>query len=164
MTGLDWGILVVYLVGTMAVGVALARRASGSLEDFFVGGRDLPWWLAGTSMAATTFSIDTPLYVAGVVGTRGIAGNWEWWSFAVAHVVLLYVFARLWNRAQVVTDNELSELRYGGIPAAVLRGTKGFLYAVVLGSIGIGLAMLAMVKVGEALESVQKWVTEKTGN
>ncbi|HSM06464.1 MAG TPA: sodium:solute symporter family protein [Longimicrobiales bacterium] len=152
MTGLDWGILVVYLVGTMAVGVALARRASGSLEDFFVGGRDLPWWLAGTSMAATTFSIDTPLYVAGVVGTRGIAGNWEWWSFAVAHVVLLYVFARLWNRARVVTDNELSELRYGGAPAAILRGTKGFLYAVVLGSIGIGLAMLAMVKVVEALE------------
>jgi SSS family solute:Na+ symporter len=152
MTGLDWAVVAVYLVGTMAGGVALARRASGGLEDFFVGGRSLPWWLAGTSMAATTFSIDTPLYVAGVVGARGIAGNWEWWSFAVAHVILLYVFARLWNRAQVVTDNELSELRYGGSPAAILRGVKGFLYAVVLGSIGIGLAMLAMVKVVEALE------------
>jgi Na+/proline symporter len=122
------------------------------MEAFFVGGRQIPWWLAGTSMAATTFSVDTPLYVAGVVGTRGIAGNWEWWSFAVAHVVLLYVFARLWSRARVVTDNELSELRYGGTPAAILRGTKGFLYAVVLGAMGIGLAMLAMVKVVEALE------------
>lgn len=152
MTGLDWGVLVLYMVGTLALGLALARRAAGGLEAFFVGGRQIPWWLAGTSMAATTFSIDTPLYVAGVVGTRGIAGNWEWWSFAVAHVVLLYVFARLWSRARVVTDNELSELRYGGRPAAILRGTKGFLYAVVLGAMGIGLAMLAMVKVVEALE------------
>jgi len=152
MTGLDWAIVAIYLVGTLAAGLALARRGSGSMVDFFVGGRTMPWWLAGTSMAATTFSIDTPLYVAGVVGTRGIAGNWEWWSFAVAHLLLLYLFARLWSRAEVVTDNELSELRYGGRPAAVLRGVKGFLYAIVLGSIGIGLAMLAMVKVIEALE------------
>jgi len=152
MTGLDWAVVAVYLIGTLAAGLALARRGSGSMVDFFVGGRTMPWWLAGTSMAATTFSIDTPLYVAGVVGTRGIAGNWEWWSFAVAHLLLLYLFARLWSRAEVVTDNELSELRYGGRPAAVLRGMKGFLYAIVLGSIGIGLAMLAMVKVIEALE------------
>lgn len=152
MTSLDWWVLALYMAATMALGVGLARRASGGIEDFFLGGRRIPWWLAGTSMAATTFSIDTPLYVAGVVGTRGIAGNWEWWSFAVAHVVLLYVFARLWSRARVVTDNELSELRYGGRPAAILRGTKGFLYAVVLGAMGIGLAMLAMVKVVEALE------------
>ncbi len=152
MTGIDWAIVAVYLLGTLGAGLALARRGSGSLVDFFVGGRTLPWWLAGTSMAATTFSIDTPLYVAGVVGTRGIAGNWEWWSFAVAHLLLLYLFARLWSRAEVVTDNELSEIRYGGRPAAVLRGVKGFLFAIVLGSIGIGLAMLAMVKVIEALE------------
>lgn len=152
MTPLDLWIVAGYLVATLLVGMALARRASGSLEDFFVGGRSLPWWLAGTSMAATTFSIDTPLYVAGVVGTRGIAGNWEWWSFGVAHVVLLYVFARLWRRAEVVTDNELSELRYGGRPAAVLRGVKGFLFAGVMGPISLGLAMLAMVKVIDALE------------
>lgn len=152
MTTLDWGVVALYLIGTLILGLALARRASGGLEDFFVGGRQLPWWLAGTSMAATTFSIDTPLYVAGVVSTRGIAGNWEWWSFGVAHVVLLYVFARLWSRAGVVTDNQLSEIRYGGRSAAILRGTKGFLFAVVLGSVGIGLAMLAMVKVIGALE------------
>jgi Na+/proline symporter len=131
--------------------MALARRASGGLVDFFIGGRALPWWLAGTSMAATTFSIDTPLYVAGVVGTRGIAGNWEWWSFGLSHLVLLYVFARLWRRAEVVTDNELSELRYGGRPAALLRAVKGFLFAVVLAPISLALAMLAMVKVVDAL-------------
>jgi solute:Na+ symporter, SSS family len=152
MSLLDFSIVGAYMLLTLALGIYLARRASGSMLDFFVGGRTLPWWLAGTSMAATTFSIDTPLYVAGVVGTRGIAGNWEWWAYAVAHVILIYVFARLWRRAEIVTDNELTELRYAGRPAAVLRAVKGFLFAVVIGSIGIGYAMLAMVKVVEALE------------
>lgn len=92
------------------------------MVDFFVSGRSLPWWLAGTSMAATTFSIDTPLYIAGVVGNRGIAGNWEWWSFGIAHVVMIYVFARLWRRSEIITDAELTELRYGGSTAAWLRG------------------------------------------
>jgi SSS family solute:Na+ symporter len=149
--GLDFAVVGLYLVATLVLGVYLARRASGSLVDFFVGGRALPWWLAGTSMAATTFSVDTPLYIAGIVGTRGIAGNWEWWSFAVAHVLLVCLFARLWRRAAIVTDAELTELRYGGRPAAVLRGTKSFLFAVVVNSVGIGYAMLAMVKVIDAL-------------
>ena len=152
MTWIDWGIVAVYMLSTLAVGIYLARRASGSMVDFFVGGRSLPWWLAGTSMAATTFSIDTPLYVAGVVGNRGIAGNWEWWNFAIAHVILIYIFARLWRRAEIVTDAEVTELRYGGRPAAVLRGVKSFLFAVVINSVGIGYAMLAMVKVVDALE------------
>ncbi len=152
MSGFDWGVVGLYMVATLALGIYLARRASGSMVDFFVSGRSLPWWLAGSSMAATTFSIDTPLYVAGVVGARGIAGNWEWWGYAIAHVILIYIFARLWRRAEIVTDNELTELRYGGRPAAVLRATKGFLFAVVIGSIGIGYAMLAMVKVVDALQ------------
>lgn len=152
MRGIDWVIVGGYMLATLALGFWLARRASGSMVDFFVGGRALPWWLAGTSMAATTFSVDTPLYVAGVVGNRGIAGNWEWWAYAFAHVILIYVFARLWRRAEIVTDNELTELRYGGRPAATLRAVKGFLFAVVIGSIGTGYAMLAMVKVVDGLE------------
>jgi SSS family solute:Na+ symporter len=152
MTTVDWVIVSGYMFGTLVLGVYLAKRASGSMVDFFVGGRTLPWWLAGTSMAATTFSIDTPLYVAGVVGNRGIAGNWEWWGYGIAHIILIYIFARLWRRAEIVTDNELTELRYGGRPAAILRATKGFLFAVVIGSIGAGYAMLAMVKVVDALQ------------
>jgi solute:Na+ symporter, SSS family len=152
MSAIDWAIVAFYLVGTLLLGLYLSRRASGGMEDFFVGSRALPWWLAGTSMAATTFSIDTPLYVAGVVGTRGVAGNWEWWNFAVAHVILIYVFARLWSRAKIVTDNELTEIRYGGRPAAILRGTKGFLFAIIMGSVSMSLAMLAMVKVLDALQ------------
>ena len=154
MQSIDWVIVVLYLVGTMGMGMALSKRASGSLTDFFISGRSLGWWLAGTSMAATTFSIDTPLYIAGVVGNRGIAGNWEWWSFAIAHAVLIYVFARLWRRAEIVTDAELTELRYGGRTAAILRGTKAFLFAVPINCIGIGLAMLAAIKV---IEGLQLW-------
>ena len=152
MIWIDWLIVLVYLISTLWLGLYLSRKASGSLVDFFVSGRSLPWWLAGTSMAATTFSIDTPLYIAGVVGTRGIAGNWEWWSFGIAHVVMIYVFARLWRRSEIVTDAELTELRYGGRTGAALRGIKAFLFAVPINCIGIGYAMLAMVKVVTALE------------
>ncbi|MDJ0601626.1 MAG: Na+:solute symporter [Crocosphaera sp.] len=122
------------------------------LINAVIAGRNLPWWLAGTSMAATTFSIDTPLYICGVVATRGIAGNWEWWSFGIAHIVLIYVFAGLWRRSEMVTDAELTELRYSGGTAAILRATKAFLFAVPINCIGIGYAMLAMVKVVDALQ------------
>jgi Na+/proline symporter len=151
MAPLDWAIVGVYLVGTLAVGLWLSRRASGGVVDFFVGGRALPWWLAGTSMAATTFSVDTPLYVTGLVARRGIAGNWEWWAFALSHLLLIYIFARMWRRAEVVTDAEMTEIRYGGKPAAVLRATRAFLFSVPINCIAIGYVMLAMRKVIEAL-------------
>jgi SSS family solute:Na+ symporter len=151
MALVDWIIVAGYLVATLVLGLHLARRAAGSLEEFFVSGRALPWWLAGTSMAATTFSIDTPLYIAGVVGNRGIAGNWEWWAFAAGHVVLIYVFARLWRRSEIITDAHFIALRYGGRPAAWLRGVKAFLFAVPINCIGIGYIMLAAVKVVGAL-------------
>ncbi len=151
MRSIDWWIVGCYLAGTLAVGIWLARRASGSLEDFFVSGRSLPWWLAGTSMAATTFSVDTPLYVTGLVARRGIAGNWEWWSFALSHLLLIYLFARLWRRARIVTDAELTEIRYSGRPAAILRGSRAFLFAIPINCIAIGYVMLAMRKVVEAL-------------
>ena len=151
MAALDWWVVGGYLALTLAVGLWLAGRAEGGLLDFFVSGRSLPWWLAGTSMAATTFSVDTPLYVTGVVARRGVAGNWEWWSFALSHLLLIYLFAHLWRRAEVVTDAELTEIRYGGRPAAILRGTRAFLFAVPINCIAIGYVMLAMRKVLEAL-------------
>lgn len=139
------------MVLTLAIGLWLSRRASRSLEEFFVGGRSIPWWLAGASMAAITFNVDTPLYVGGVVVGRGIAGNWEWWSFVVAHVAMIYLFARLWRRAGILTDVELNEMRYGGAPAALLRGTRAFLFALPINAIGIAYGMLAMRKVVDAL-------------
>lgn len=155
MRALDWLVVAVYLAGTLVLGVWLARRGSRSLAEFFVGGRAIPWWLAGASMAATTFNVDTPLYVTGVVARRGIAGNWEWWSFAFTHVLMAVVLARLWRRATIMTDIELIELRYGGRPAAVLRGTRALLFAIPINCLGIGYGMLAMRKVLVSLGVLQ---------
>ena len=149
MTAIDWLLLAAYLVLTLVLGLWLARRNSGE-ADYFVAGRRLNGWLAGASMAATTFSIDTPLYVAGLVGARGLAGNWEWWSFGLAHVAMAVVFAPLWRRSGVLTDAAFTELRYGGAAAAWLRGIKAFLLAVPVNCIGIGYAFLALRKVVEA--------------
>ena len=150
MAPIDWIILIVYLAATLALGLWLARRNRGE-DDYFVAGRRLSGWLAGASMATTTFSIDTPLYVAGIVGTRGLAANWEWWGFGLAHVAMAVVFAPLWRRSGVLTDAAFTELRYGGPAAAWLRGIKAFLLALPVNCIGIGYAFLAMRKVVEAL-------------
>ncbi len=147
MTRLDWLVVVLYLALSLSVGLWMARRGARSLAEFFVGSRAIPWWLAAASMAATTFNVDTPLYVAGRVAQAGVAGNWEWWCFALAHVLLAAVLARLWRRAGVVTDLELVELRYGGRPAAFLRAFRAFVFAVPLNCLSMGYGMLAMRKV-----------------
>ena len=162
MAPIDWTLLIVYLAATLALGLWLARRNRGE-DDYFVAGRRLSGWLAGASMAATTFSIDTPLYVAGIVGTRGLAANWEWWSFGLAHVAMAVVFAPLWRRSGVLTDAAFTELRYGGPAAAWLRGIKAFLLALPVNCIGIGYAFLAMRKVVEALGIVSDQPIQAAG-
>jgi len=151
LSGLDWLVVGGYLGLTLLIGLGLARRGARNLTEFFVGGRAMPWWLAATSMAATTFNVDTPLYVAGKVAELGVAGNWEWWCFALAHVLLAVVLAKIWRRAGVLTDMELTELRYAGRPAAALRASRAFLFAVPLNCLSIGYGMLAMRKVVVAL-------------
>jgi SSS family solute:Na+ symporter len=149
---LDWTVVLAYLGGTLWLGLYLARKGSQSLNEYFLGGRAIPWWLAGGSMAATTFNVDTPLYVAGLVARRGIAGNWEWWCFAGAHVVMQVILGPMWRRAEVMTDAELIERRYHGRPAALLRGTRAFFFGIPLNCIAIGYGMLAMRKVMVALD------------
>mgnify|MGYP001169421835 CR=1 FL=1 len=150
MTFIDWFILFLYLLFSLALGIYISLKNHNE-ADYFVAGRRLNGVLAGMSMAATTFSIDTPLYVAGIIGTRGLAGNWEWWSFGLAHVAMTVIFAPLWRRSGVLTDAAFTELRYGGKPAAYLRGIKAFLLSVPINCIGIGYAFLAMRKVAESL-------------
>lgn len=151
MTLLDWVVVACYLVGSVALGLFVARRGARNLAEFFVGGRAIPWWLAATSMAATTFNVDTPLYVAGRVARAGVAGNWEWWCFAFGHVLLAVLLARLWRRASVMTDLELTELRYAGRPAVILRTSRAFLLAIPFNCLSIGYGMLAMRKLLVAL-------------
>ena len=145
----DWLIVALYFVLSIVIGLAATGRAGKSLAEYFVSGRSLPWWLAGTSMVATTFAADTPLAVAGLVGKYGVAGNWLWWNAALSGVLTVFFFARLWRRAGVVTDVEFAELRYGGKPAAVLRGVRAAYLAIPINLIIMGWVTSAMIKVLE---------------
>jgi Na+/proline symporter len=144
---IDWLIVGVYLAITLGIGLFFRQRASQSLADYFVSGRSLPWWIAGTSMVATTFAADTPLAVTSLVAKNGIAGNWVWWSFALGGMITVFVYARMWRRAEVLTDVELIELRYAGKPAAALRGIRAIYVAVIVNPIIIGWVTKAMVTI-----------------
>lgn len=121
---LDWFIIGAFFVISLAIGLAATRRAGRSSSEFFLSGRIMPWWLLGVSMVATTFAIDTPNLVTGLVRKDGVAGNWVWWAFLLSGMLTVYVFAKLWRRAEVMTDVEFYELRYSGRAAAFLRGFR----------------------------------------
>jgi len=144
---IDWLIILVYLVITIGIGLYFTRRASSNISNYFVSGRNLPWWLLGTSMVATTFAADTPLVITGWIRTEGIWKNWFWWSFLFGHVLTVFLFSRLWRRAEVLTDNELIELRYSGKPAAFLRGFKALYFSTIYNFIVMGWVISAMAKV-----------------
>ena len=153
----DWLIILLYFVISAAIGLAYTRKASQSLDEYFVSGRALPWWLAGTSMVATTFSADTPLVVAGLVARYGVAGNWLWWNGAISGILTVFFFARLWRRAGVLTDLEFAELRYGGKPAAALRGFRALYLALPINLIIMGWVTRAMVTVLEISLNINPW-------
>ena len=148
---LDWLIIAAYLVGTVALGLAFARRASRSDESYFLAGRTLPWWVLGTSMVATTFAADTPLAVTGFVRDHGIWYNWFGWHYVLAQTLAVFLFSRFWRRAEVITDNELIELRYAGKPAAALRGFKACYFAVIYNFIVLGWVLKGMATVAETV-------------
>ncbi|HEU4682028.1 MAG TPA: sodium:solute symporter family protein, partial [Gemmatimonadales bacterium] len=146
-----------YFSISAGIGLAYTRRASRSLADYFVSGRSLPWWLAGTSMVATTFAADTPLVVAGLVSKYGVAGNWLWWNGAISGVLTVFFFSRLWRRAGVLTDVEFAELRYGGRPAAALRGFRALYLAIPVNLIIMGWVTRAMADVVQISLNVNAW-------
>ncbi len=147
LTGLDWAVMVGFFALNVGLGLAFRRRAKSSLDEFFVSGRDVPWWLAGTSMVATTFSADTPLVVTGLVVSHGIAGNWLWWNAVASGMLTVFFFASLWRRAGVMTDVELIELRYAGRPAAALRAFRAAYLALPINCVILGWVNLAMAKI-----------------
>src|SRR5882762_5475941 len=147
LTSTDWVVIVGYLLINLLIGIYYRRRASGNTAEFFISGRDVSWWLAGTSMVATTFAADTPLLVSGLVATQGIAGNWIWWSFCLSGMLTVFFFARYWRRAQILTDVELTEIRYGGKPAAFLRGFKAVYLGLVMNCLILGWVTNAMVSI-----------------
>ncbi|MFA7361474.1 MAG: sodium:solute symporter family protein [Candidatus Kapaibacterium sp.] len=143
----DWLIIAVYFIISFVIGYIYKKRAGASTEDFFLSGRKLPWWLAGISMVATTFAADTPLAVTELVGKNGIAGNWLWWNMLIGGMLTVFFFARLWRRANIMTDVEFIELRYSGKSAAFLRGFKAVYLGVFMNTIIMGWVNLAMMKI-----------------
>jgi solute:Na+ symporter, SSS family len=144
---LDWGGIVGYLAITLALGLYFRRKSSGNTEDYFVSGRKVSWWLAGTSMVATTFAADTPLVVTGLVYTQGIAGNWLWWSLLPSGMMTVFFFARLWRRSGLLTDAEFSEMRYSGKPAAFLRGFRAIYFGLLMSCLILGWVTKAMTTI-----------------
>jgi len=147
MPTLDWLIIIFFLILILAIGISLTKRAGKNLSSFFLGGRNLPWYIAGISMVATTFAADTPLLVAGLIATEGISGNWLWWNFLLGGMLTAFFFSRLWRRAEVMTEVEFIELRYSGRVAAFLRGFKAIYLGLFMNVIIIGWVNFALITV-----------------
>ena len=147
LTPADWSIVALYFLFNVAVGLYYKRRAGRDTAEFFLSGRNVPWWLAGTSMVATTFAADTPLAVTGLVARNGVAGNWLWWNLLASGMLTVFFYARLWRRAGVMTDIEFAEIRYSGKPAAFLRGFRSLYLGIIMNCIILGWVNLAMVKI-----------------
>src|SRR6185369_9445195 len=147
LTAIDWAIVAAYFAFTAAVGLYFTRRGGESLSEYFISGRKVSWWLAGASMVATTFAADTPLVVTGIVAANGVAGNWLWWNMLMSGMLTVFFFARLWRRANVMTDVEFAEIRYAGNRAAFLRGFRALYLALPINLIILGWVTRAMIKI-----------------
>src|SRR5436305_6126988 len=146
-TLLDWSAIIGYLAITLLLGLYFRSRSGKSVDDYFVSGRNVSWWLAGTSMVATTFAADTPLVVTGLVYTQGIAGNWLWWAFLLSGMMTVFLFARLWRRSGLLTDLQFAELRYSGKPAAFLRGFRAIYLGLLMNCLILGWVTKAMTSI-----------------
>ncbi|MBL6963980.1 MAG: Na+:solute symporter, partial [Bacteroidetes bacterium] len=150
LTSLDWIIIVFFLLLSLAIGIRFSGRAGKSITEFFLSGRSLPWYVAGISMVATTFAADTPLAVTELVGENGISGNWLWWNMLIGGMLTTFFFAKLWRRANILTEVEFIELRYSGVAASFLRGFKSvylglFMNVLIMG--WVNLAFISILKV-----------------
>jgi SSS family solute:Na+ symporter len=146
-TLLDWSAIVLYLGITLVLGLYFRSRSGKSVDDYFVSGRNVSWWLAGTSMVATTFAADTPLVVTGLVYTQGVAGNWLWWAFLLSGMMTVFLFARLWRRSGLLTDVQFAEMRYSGKPAAFLRGFRAIYLGLLMNCLILGWVTKAMTSI-----------------
>ena len=159
LSPLDWCIVAAYFIFSLLVGVWASKRAGQDTKSFFLAGRNMPWWLLGISMVATTFSTDTPNLVTELVRKDGVAGNWTWWAFLLTGMLTVFVYAKLWRRSGVLTDIEFYELRYSGKAAAFLRGFRALYLGLVFNVLVMGAVSLAAVKFGEIVLGLPGWIT-----
>ena len=159
LTTLDWSIVFAYFTMSLAVGIWASKQAGKDTKSFFLAGRNMPWWLLGVSMVATTFSTDTPNLVTDLVRQNGVSGNWVWWAFLLTGMLPVFIYAKLWHRSGVLTDIEFYELRYSGKAAAFLRGFRALYLGLVFNVLVMGAVSLAAVKFGEIVLGWPGWVT-----
>ena len=157
LTQLDWIVVCLYITVTLITGLYFARRASRQTDEFFLGGRSMPWWLLGTSMVATTFSTDTPNLVTDLVRTGGVSENWIWWAMGISGMCTVFFYAQLWRRSNIRTDVGFYELRYSGRPAAFLRGFRALYLGIFFNVMIMATVTLAAIKIGGILLGVSKY-------
>ena len=159
LSSLDWTIVGAYFALSLAVGIWSSRQAGKDTKSFFLAGRNMPWWLLGISMVATTFSTDTPNLVTDLVRQNGVSGNWVWWAFLLTGMLTVFIYANLWRRSGVLTDIEFYELRYSGKAAAFLRGFRALYLGLIFNVLVMGTVSLAAIKFGEIVLDWPGWMT-----
>jgi solute:Na+ symporter, SSS family len=159
LTSLDWTLIVFYFTVTLWIGLRKSSQSGSSASEFFLSGRNMPWWLLGVSMVATTFSCDTPNLVTDIVRQNGVAGNWVWWAFLLTGMLTVFVYARLWRRSGVLTDLEFYEMRYSGKEAAILRGFRAIYLGVFFNVMIMATVSLAAIKIGRVMFNVDPITT-----
>ncbi len=148
LSALDWGIIILFFLVTLGIGIYVSKQSGKSAKEFFLSGNNMPWWLLGVSMVATTFSADTPNLVSDIVRQNGVAGNWTWWAFLLTGMLTVFVYAKLWRRSGIMTDLEFYELRYSGKAATFLRGFRAIYLGVFFNVVVMATVMLAGIKIG----------------
>lgn len=159
LTTLDWSIISFYFLATIFIGFWAAKKSDKTVRSYFLAGQNMPWWLIGISMVATTFSTDTPNLVTDLVRQNGVSGNWTWWAFLITGMLTVFVYARLWRRSNILTDIEFYELRYSGKAAAFLRGFRALYLGLIFNVLVMGAVSLAAVKFGEIILGWPGWLT-----
>ena len=159
ISGLDWTIIATFFSITLFIGIYVSKKAGTSSNEFFLSGRNMPWWLLGISMVATTFSTDTPNLVTDIVRNNGVSGNWVWWAFLITGLLTVFVYAKLWRKSNVNTDIEFYEFRYGGKPASFLRKFRAVYLGVIFNVITMSSVTLAAIKIGGIMLGLEPWQT-----
>ena len=159
LSNLDWFIIGAYFILSLGIGIWSSKKAGENRQSFFLAGRNMPWWLLGISMVATTFSTDTPNLVTDLVRQNGVSGNWSWWAFLLTGMLTVFVYAKLWHRSGVLTDIEFYELRYSGKAAAFLRGFRALYLGLIFNVLVMGTVSLAAIKFGEIVLGWPGWMT-----
>ncbi len=159
LSGLDYSLIIGFFAIVLGIGVYVSKTSGKNTSEYFLSGRNMPWWILGVSMVATTFSTDTPNFVTDIVRKDGVSSNWMWWAFLITGLLTVFVYAKLWRKSNVSTDIEFYELRYGGKPAKFLRGFRAMYLGLVFNVFAMAGVTLAAIKIGGVMLGLQPWET-----